>query len=162
MFVATHPLNIPTAYHRPIGQLLVRWGVTELYLQSIVWHIWKIQDPKTARLLTWDLNAVAKVKLFEYLAPRWITDVNDRAELKGIADMADKLRTRRNHVAHGVWGCKPGDAKTVYLIHTAREKRIQPKAERVTVADVKGWAADLNELNRRLVKFHRKLGAPAP
>src|SRR5215510_13407539 len=65
-FKAKHPRNIPAGYYKPIGQLIVRWGFTELYLQSIVWHIWRIRDPKAARLLTWDLNAASKVELFKY------------------------------------------------------------------------------------------------
>jgi len=46
-FVAVHPSEIPAAYHKPIGQLIVRWGVAELYLQSIIWHVWKITDPRS-------------------------------------------------------------------------------------------------------------------
>lgn len=162
MFVAQHPRNIPAAYHKPIGQLLVRWGVTELYLQSVVWHFWGIQDPKVARLLTWDLQAVSKLDLFRYLSPRWIKDPTHIAELKAIADKADELRTKRNRVAHGTWGYKPGHPKTLYLINGSREKRILPKSELVTPNDVKAWAAQLDQLNRRLIAFHRKLGAPIP
>ena len=155
MFVAKHPRNIPSAYHKPIGQLLARWSVTELYLQSIIWHIWQIRDPKAARLLTWDLQAVAKIKLFGYLPPRWITDQSQRDELKVIANKADELRAKRNHVAHGLWGYKPGEPKKLYLIRASRDKRIQPKAELVTANDVKGWAAELDDLNRQLIAFHR-------
>jgi hypothetical protein len=39
VFKAKHPRNIPVAYYKPIGQLIVRWGFTELYLQSIVAHL---------------------------------------------------------------------------------------------------------------------------
>ncbi|SRR5713226_7279970 len=162
MFVAKHPRNIPAAFHKPIGQLLVRWSVTELYLQSVLWHVWRIQDPKAARLLTWDLQAVSKVDLFRYLSPRWVTDPTQMAELKAIADKADELRVKRNRVAHGTWGHKPGDPKTLYLIHASREKRILPKAELVTPNDIKGWATQLDDLNRKLIAFHRKLGAPIP
>ena len=63
VFKGKHPRNIPVAYHKPIGQMIVRWSVTELYLQSIIWHIWRIRDPKVARLLTWDLQAASKVEL---------------------------------------------------------------------------------------------------
>jgi hypothetical protein len=59
-FIAKHPRNIPASYHKPIGQLIVRWNFAELYMQSIIWHIWGIKDPKVARLLTWDLGAESK------------------------------------------------------------------------------------------------------
>jgi len=162
MFVATHPRNIPAAYHKPIGQIIARWGVAELYLQSIIWHVWQIRDPKVSRLLTWDLNAVAKVNLFKHLSPRWISDPQLRAELAGIAKDADDLRTKRNKLAHGVWGCTPGPTKCLFLANAGKEKRIQPKAEFVSATDIKQWAKDLDQLNARLVKLHKKLGAPAP
>lgn len=162
MFIAKHPRNIPAAYHRPIGQLLVRWGITELYLQSIIWHVWHIRDSKAARLLTWDLQAVSKVDLFRLLAPRWITNQAQVTEIKAIADKADELRVRRNCIAHGTWGHKPGEPKKLYLINASRKKRVLPKAELVTPDNVKEWARQLDDLNRKLIAFHRSVGAPEP
>jgi hypothetical protein len=162
VFKAKHPKNIPASYHKPIGQLIVRWSVTELYLQSIIWHIWGMKDPKVARLLTWDLQAVSKVELFRYLSPRWITDPTDQAELKTIATEADALRAKRNRIAHGLWGYKSGEPKKLRLLNIKRETRILPKAEIVSSTDIKQWAAELDKLNTRLIKFHRNLGAPQP
>ena len=85
-FKAKHPRNIPAGYHKPIGELIVQWNFAELYMQSIIWHIWGIKDPKVARLLTWDLSAVSKVELFKNLIPRWIADPADQNELKAIAN----------------------------------------------------------------------------
>lgn len=161
-FKARHPRNIPTGYHKPIGQLVVRWNFTELYLQSIIWHIWRIKDPKVARLLTWDLNAISKVQLFKHLVPRWITDPANQTELIAIEKEVESLRVKRNRVAHGIWGYKPGERKKLRLFQIKREMRILPKAELVSVADVKKWADEIDKLNVRLVKFHRKLGAPLP
>lgn len=161
-FKARHPRNIPTGYHKPIGQIVVRWNFTELYLQSIIWHIWGIKDPKVARLLTWDLNAVSKVELFKHLVPRWIANPNDQVELMAIAKDAGSLRIKRNRVAHDIWGYKPGERKKLRLFQIKRETRILPKAEPVSVADVKVWAEEIERLNIRLVKFHKKLGAPSP
>lgn len=157
-----HPKNLPASYHKPIGQLLVRWSVTELYLQSIIWHIWKLKDPKVARLLTWDMQAASKIELFRYLSPRWIKDPADMAELKAIANEADDLRAKRNSVAHGLWGHKPGEQKKLYLLQISRKTRIMPKAQLVSVADIKQWATQLDKLNIRLFKLHRKFGAPKP
>lgn len=161
-FKGKHPRNIPAGYYKPIGQLIARWGFTELYLQSVVWHIWRIRDPKVARLLTWDLNAVSKVELFELLAPKWITDPSDQTELKAIAKEADRIRTLRNHVAHGLWGYKSGEPSKLRLAFIRRNTRLLPKAPVVTPAELKVWAADLDALNLRLKKFHGHLGAPTP
>jgi hypothetical protein len=161
-FKARHPRNIPAGYHKPIGQLIVRWNFTELYLQSIVWHIGGIRDPKVARLLTWDLSAISKVELFQHLVPCWITDPANQAELTSIAKEVESLRTKRNRVAHGIWGYKPGERKKLRLFQIKRETRILPKAELLSVADLKLWADAIDKLNMRLVRFHRKLGAPIP
>jgi hypothetical protein len=161
-FKARHPRNIPAGYHKPIGQLIVRWNFTELYLQSIIWHIWGIRDPKVARLLTWDLSAISKVELFQHLVPRWITDPANQAELTSIAKEVESLRTKRNRVAHGIWGYKPGERKKLRLFQIKRETRILPKAELLSIADLKLWADAIDKLNMRLVRFHRKLGAPIP
>ena len=161
-FKAKHPRNIPASYHKPVGQLVVRWNVTELYLQSVIWHIWRIKDPKVARLLTWDLNAVSKVELFKLLVPRWITDPGDQAELKAIAKETDALRTKRNRVAHGLWGYKRGEREKLRLFQVKRETRVLPKSELVSVSELKKWAEELDQLNVRLINFHKKLGAPTP
>lgn len=161
-FKAKHPRNIPAGYHKPIGQLVVPWNFTELYLQSINWHIWRIKDPKVARLLTWDLGAVSKVQLFQHLVPRWITDSNHQAELKAIANEVESLRVKRNRVAHGIWGYKPGERKKLRLFQVKGETGILPKAQFVSVADLKVWATEIDKLNVRLVQFHKKLGAPLP
>ena len=161
-FRAVHPRNIPAAYHKPIGQLLVRWGFTELYLQSILWHVWNIADPKVARLLTWEIRAEAKVALFKMLARRWISDPTNKTELLAIASAADKLRIKRNRVAHGLWGHKVGEPKVLRLLQIKGETRILPKSEVVTARDIAGWAAELDSLNKRLLAFHRKLGASRP
>lgn len=97
-FKARHPRNIPTGYHKPTGLLVVRWNFTELYLRSIIWHIWRIKDPKVARLLIRDLNAISRVELFQHLAPRWITDPANRAELIAIGREVESLRVKRNCV----------------------------------------------------------------
>jgi hypothetical protein len=161
-FRAKHPRNIPAGYYKPIGQLIVRWGFTELYLQSVVWHIWRIRDPKAARLLTWDLNATSKVELFRYLSPKWITDPKHQLEVRAIASEANRLRVNRNRVAHGLWGYKSGERNKVRLLQIRNQTRILPKSENVTVQDIKQWAEQLDALNIRIKKFHQQLGAPIP
>ena len=160
---ARHPQNIPASYYKPVGQMIVRWGFTELYMQSIIWHVWKLKDAKSARALTWNLNAVEKVKLIGALSPRWISDPMDQRELKEIHAEAERLRVKRNHLAHAVWGYVPGNRKQMLMFYLRElDQRIMPKASRPSVADIKEWAADLDALNSRLKRFHKKLGAPHP
>ena len=160
---ARHPQNITAGYYKPIGQLIVRWGFTELYLQSVIWHVWKIKDVKAARALTWNLNAVEKVKMFGALAPRWIQDPALQAELREIHTEAERLRIRRNQFAHGVWGYLPGKRKEMLMFYLRElDRRIMPKATRPTIAEVKRLASEIDRLNARLKQFHKSLGAPAP
>ena len=140
-----------------------RRGLTELYLQSIIWHVWELKNVKAARALTWNLNAVEKVKLFGALSPRWITDPTDQRELKYRYAEAEGLRIKRNHLAHGVWGYAPGKRSEMLMFYLRElDQRIQPKASRPTVPEVKKLAADIDALNRRLKQFNQHLGAPEP
>jgi len=161
-FVARHPRNIPAGYYKPIGQIISRWTYTELYLQSIIWHVWSIKDPKVARLLTWDLGAASKVDLFKLLAPRWLRNAADQTELRGIASEANRLRDKRNLFAHGVWSYRLGTRKQVFLVRARGSSRILPKATAVSLHQMRDWARELDALNLRLTRFHKHLGAPAP
>jgi hypothetical protein len=102
------------------------------------------------------------VELFAYLSPNWLTDPNEQAELKAIAREADALRTKRNRLAHGLWGYKPGERKKLRLLRITKKTRLLPKSELVSVAEVKQWASQLDALNVRLLRFHQRLGAPLP
>ena len=161
---AKHPRNIPAGYYKPIGQLIVRWGFTELYVQSIVWHVWKVRDPKAARALTWHRRAEEKLKLFRALAPRWIKERMHQDELVAIHSEANRLRRLRNRFAHGVWGYVPGRRKILWQFYLSGIERsvAVPKATCPTVDDLKQCASDLDALNIRLKRFHRTLGAPTP
>lgn len=160
-YKAKHPRNIPASYYKPIGQILVRWTYTELYMQSIIWHLFKVKNPKAARLLTWGRNAVDLTKLFFSLTPRWIPDAADQAELITIHSKAERIRANRNKLAHGLWGYKPGNRKQLE-IYFLRENdvKIKPIPLRLNLATLQTWASDLDALNVRLKAFHKKLGAP--
>src|SRR2546430_155193 len=160
---AKHSPNISFGDYKAIGEPNVRLGSTELYLQSVIWHVWRIKDVKAARALTWNLNAVEKVKLFGALAPRWIKELHVQVELRAIHNEAERLRIERNHMAHGVWGYVPGKREEMLVFYLRElDRRITPKAIRPTIAAVKQSAADLRDLNVRLKRFHRTFGAPAP
>ena len=161
--IATHPQNLPAAFYKPIGQIIARWGFTELYLQSIIWHVWGLRDVKAARALTWNINAVQKAKLFKLLGERWIANAKDQKELREIYSEVERLRAKRNQLAHAVWArdpTKPADLLLFYLPDV--DNHIKPKAARPTLSEIRGWASDLNTLNTRLKRFHKKLGAPPP
>lgn len=160
---AIHPKDIPAAFYKPIGKILVRWTFTELYMQSIVWHVLGINSPKAARLLTWGLNATDKVKLFTSISPRWVPDSAHQTEVREIAIEADRLRAERNSLAHGIWGYRPGKRKEMLLYYlNNNDKKTKPKPENVDLKILEGWAKDLALLNTRVQKLHRALGAPTP
>ena len=163
-FKAKHPAKIPAAFYGPIGRLIAAWTFTELYMQSIAWHVLKIRAPKVQRLMTWGRNAVEQTKLFYSLNPDWIPDPADRAEHEAIHAEAERLRAQRNKLAHGVWGYKPGERPRSWRLFYLRENdlKLRPKALVITPAEVKRWADDLDALNIRLKAFHRRLGAAVP
>jgi hypothetical protein len=107
MFIAKHPRNIPANFYKPTRQLIVRWGFTELYIRSIIWHVLHITDLKVGRSLTWNINTVDKVALFKALTIRWVKDPVKIATIQDIPKEADRLRKERNKYAHGIWGNNP-------------------------------------------------------
>lgn len=163
IFKARHPRNLPASYYKPMGQILFRWTYTQLYLQSIVWHFFKIRDPKAARVLTFGLNPIELVKVFATLPIQWIKNPADVKELNAIHTEANRLRAVRNKLAHGIWGYKPNQRKVLRLTY-AREAshRIIPGADPVSIGALKSWAAEFDALNVRLKKFHKHLGVPVP
>lgn len=162
-YIAKHPRNIPAAYYKPIGQILVRWTYTELYMQSIIWHALGVTNPKAQRLLTWGRNANDLTKLFFSLTPRWIPDPSDQAEIIAIHSKAERIRADRNKLAHGVWGYEPGHPKRLEIYYLREnDVKIKPVPLRLDLATIRTWANDLGALNARLTAFHKKLGAPIP
>jgi hypothetical protein len=162
-FNATHPRNIPSVYFKPIGQIIVRWGFTELYIQSIIWYIWGIEDPKIARALTWNINAVDKVSLFKALSKRWIKDIAVQNEIEAMSIEAERLRCERNKYAHGIWGHRPGNKKDMRIFYLRSiDHRITPRNFHANITEVRKLASDIDALNIRLQKLHSDLGAPLP
>jgi hypothetical protein len=161
---AKHPPTIPNQFYPPLGRLIAGWTFTELYLQSITWHVLKVRDIKKARLLTWGRNANEVVKLFISLE-RWLPDALKK-EHHAIFSEAERLRAARNKLAHGLWAYLPGKpAKSrVWRIYFLREnkQKIDPDTHVYTPVQVQRLADDLDALNLRLRAFHKVLRAPIP
>ena len=163
-FKAKHPAAIPASLYKPIGQILVGYTYTELYMQSIAWHVLRLRDPKAARLLTIGRNAIDLEKLFRSLTPQWIKDQADAKELLDIHAKAQRIRADRNKLAHGIWGYKPGQKPRQMRLFYLREneQKIKPEAMFITQSLLETWVANLAALNAQIKAFHRKLGAPVP
>ncbi len=130
---------------------------------KITGHLLGVKDPKAERLLIWGLGPDAKVQLFSSLGQRWVADQPDRTELQAIVKEAGDLREKRNFLAHGVWGYRTERRKELKLFYLGgSKKKIMPSALPIDAKILKTWAADLDALNVRIMKFHKKLGAPLP
>ena len=96
------PIELPPRYYDAIGRVAAKWSLLELRLQAIVWHYMGI-DMKKGRVLTYGLNARAKVTLLQTPPLRSVTDAKAKVEVTAIANAAERLNNRRNNFVHGVW-----------------------------------------------------------
>ena len=162
MAVHIHPLDIPSRYYKPIGQITVYWNLTEVLVSSIIWHIHKIKAPNVGRLFTYRLNSVERLKVLKVSIDR-VSDASIRDELTGLQKEADKLRGLRNTIIHGLWGRMPKERRTwkvFYLKDT--DDTIKLRREVMTVEQLSDIAARGKALNVKLKKVMTRLGVPPP
>ena len=159
--VLKHPQSLPPKYYRSIGEVVFRWNLVEEHMQTIIWHVMKL-DWKQGRLLTFGADASQKIEMFEGLALYWIFDLRIQKEIKSVAIRADTLSRRRNRIVHGNWGYR-SDPKDLRLFYIANVKqRVIPKTEKKTPEDLKAIANDIKALDDRLIALHQFLGVPIP
>src|SRR5438309_506394 len=86
-----HPHTLPKEYYEAIGDIIVGWNLTELYLQTLIWLFLGITNPKQGRLLTYDLGAEKKIELLKAATDHW-TDQTTRLQVRELCIEADRLR----------------------------------------------------------------------
>ncbi len=153
MAVHIHPVLIPPRYYKQIGRVIVGWNLTEALISSIVWHIHGVRDVRRGRLFTYRTAANEKLKMFK-VSIRVFAAASIKVELKKLHDRAAALKSKRNMVAHGLWGRMPKQTsvwKTFYLRDT--DDTILLKREALTVEDVKRMADQIDDLNRDIKKW---------
>jgi len=134
----------------------------ELHLQSLAWHFLKL-GPKEGRVLTHRMSAVDKINLLRAVSKRWITDRAVANEVTVLTRTAERLNSRRNEIVHGLWGAHPSTPKQLELLYIRTdEQKILPHARHLTSDDVKQIASQIRDLDRRLLRLHRVVGAPIP
>jgi hypothetical protein len=157
-----HPLNLPSKFYRPIGEIAYRWNLAEALMLSLCWHFMRLNDPKKARLLTMGMNADRKVQLFEFVIRQWVADPTRKSELGALHKRIDRLRKSRNKIVHGIWGHPPGSPEILKLFSFKdNDERFLPRAEPFSNAQLKAVADDLHKLNRDLRTYSSRIGAPA-
>jgi len=160
--VLKHPQSLPSMYCRRIGEIAYRWNMIELYMQTLTWHFLGL-DFKAGRLLTYWPGPNAKIKAFQALPERWVSDSAIAKEIRATAKKAAELRFKRNNIVHGIWGYESGKKDDLYLfeIETATQ-RILPKIKLTPQKALDDLAERLKQLQKRLVALHKSVGAPLP
>jgi hypothetical protein len=165
VFKADHPLTLPAAYYKPIGEIIFRWSLLELYVENLVWHCMNLPGPKEGRSLTSQMSASNKLDLFNALTIRWVTDPAIKAEMASLHSAARKLSDYRNDIAHGLWATKPAEPKVLRLMRIPRTPtgpKILPRSRTVGSAEISGKAKELKVIVSRLRKLTKRVGAPMP
>ena len=160
--VLTHPQDLPAMYNQRIGQIAYRWNMIELYMQTLTWHFLGL-DFKAGRLLTYWPGPNSKIKAFQALPERWVSDSAIAKEIRATGKKAAELRFKRNNIVHGIWGYESGKKDDLYLfeIETATQ-RILPNIKLTPQKALDDLAERLKQLQKRLVALHKSVGAPLP
>ncbi len=163
MAVHIHPLDIPPRYHKPIGQIIASWNLTEVLISSIIWHCHRIKSPSQGRLFTYRLDAIEKLHILKVTANKYVDSQPRKDTILDLHKEADKLRSRRNDFAHGFWGRMPNEHTTWKLFYLKNtEHTYYLKRDVLTLQELKDWAARFRKLNKRLNSFRLEIGAPPP
>ncbi len=162
MAVHIHPLDIPPRYYKPIGQIVASWNLTEALVSSIIWHVHKIKAPAVGRLFTYRPSSVEKLRILKVTLGH-IKDPVIEAELARLHTEADRLRSLRNTIIHGLWGRMPNEPKTwkVFFLKDT-DDTVRLRREVMTVQQVSDIAGRIRALNADLKQLMRKIGAPPP
>jgi hypothetical protein len=86
-----------------IGLTAAAWSYIEWLLMRITETMLQI-GPKEARVISGAMPAIERIKVARLLATLAITDDAARDGLNTLLDRADKARSKRNDIVHGIWG----------------------------------------------------------
>jgi len=132
------PDEIPTTYLRAVGYVVHHWSLFEWYIDLICQHLLGL-PPKEARFVFSTMNMQAKLRIYQTLADKVLTDGDCKRRALRIGKLAEKLNEKRNKIAHGRWA-RPG-GKRVTLFHVSRmgsnDNRILPKPTKMKSKDVR-------------------------
>lgn len=145
--------NLPVAFNREIGRIIVRWANLEYYVQTMVWEILgisraegriAIREPRVADRLDM-VNQIIQVQ-----QATWDADL-----YKSVAKRMRDLASERDLVAHAIWGrhdnqwyvqvtrgAYPNDLS--HLVTGSR--RVMPEMVLMTVEKLKTTSADIEKL----------------
>jgi hypothetical protein len=153
MAVHFHPVDIPTRFYKPIGQIVTGWNLTEALISSIIWHIHKIKRPPVGRLFTYRLNSVEKLNILLSSARDYVSDTPLQGTLCKMYGEANAVRKERNAIAHGLWGRMPKEHSTWKVFYPREADDVDKTLMRRKHFTVK----DRSDLARRVRKLNKDL-----
>ena len=164
MAIHIHPIDLPTPYYNPIGQIAAGSNLTEVFMASIIWHFHGITDPKVGRLFTYHANFARKLRILEETIDMRVTDPTLKNKLLALHDEADALRIARNAFVHGLWGHMPEEPKTWkrFDMQKINKKTSLMNRTVVPLKNLKAMAARVRKLNMDFETLMRENGTPPP
>lgn len=164
MAVHIHPIDLPSPYYKPIGQIAAGSNLTEVLMASIIWHFHNITDPNIGRLFTYYTNFEGKLRILKETLESRVPDPTLKAKLLTLHAEAGKLRQERNDFVHGLWGHMPGEPHKLKMFYLQRreKKTYLLKRKIVPLPDVMTVAARVRKLNQAFNKLMRENGIPPP
>lgn len=164
MAIHVHPIDLPSPYYRPIGQIAAGSNLTEVLMASIIWHFHGITDPRVGRLFTYHANFVRKLRILEETIDMCVRDETLKTKLLALHDEADAFRIERNAFVHGLWGHMPNEPNTWKRFDMQKIDKTTFLMNRTVVPlkHLKAIAARVRKLNLDFETLMRENGIPPP
>ena len=152
------PLQLPSRYYAPIGEVIYRWALLEYQMQEIIWRAMGI-DNQQGRTLTVGMDARVLTGIFRTLIRRWAANKTETKMISSLARDTSDLYDDRNNLAHGVWGYPSGSKQSDVWLHYMKpsKNRILPRAEKRTPRQIRATANKIKELNQRAERLINRL-----
>ena len=153
--------TLPSEFLEAIGEIIVRWGRLQWQLSNLL--IVGFDIPKdTGRALTIGMEIGVLCGTVRTLTfnDTWINDKELRGHIQCLADDIRAKSCDRNNYAHGVFGFDIDEPNSfARYLFSAKEHRISPSSEKVTLEQLKKHASEAKGLVDRTVDLTVKLKA---
>lgn len=160
--VLEHPDNLSAAHYKVIGEISYKWTLIEFLIHDLASYFLGLDKP-AGRVVLFRTGGKEKITVLRTVALKWVKDPGTAKELQSIAAKAKALSTKRNEIAHGVWGHPAGRPHKLYLMYVKSEAdRILPRAIHKTSKDLRSVIGELDNLIARIHHVYKNAGVRAP
>lgn len=149
-----HSLIAPNHNHlSAIGRVVVLWTFLEKTIETLVWKLASLQQPK-AQAVTTHLQTLILIDTANSLARESLASTGlDKKLRQQLSYIVQKLRPKRNSIVHGIWAPTGTPDKVIISETTARGVLKFKVSEEMSVEDILQVASEIDEANFQLTNL---------